>query len=202
MNRTQCTILTLNIYHNLPQYRYLDRRLELIARAIAARRPHVAALQEILRTTATGDLGMRLRNRVNALCGGEFYRLDYCPTDGAGDGEFAFEEGVAILSRIGAEGPAVTYKYRTQVDLSAEVGGQRYRLPDDRAVLHRRFRLGAGARLEIYATHLTDRPETRDGIPVRPAQARELIELAASRGDPEAAVILAGDFNSRPYQRP
>lgn len=198
MDRVEFTILTLNIYHNLPEYRHLDRRLELVAAAIAARRPHVAALQEILRASACGDLGARLRDRVNALCGSELYRLDYCPADGAGEGEFAFDEGVGMLSRLEAGGPAATHRYRAQVDLSAEVGGQIYRLPDDRVVLHRRFRLDGSAPLEVYVTHLTDRPESRDGVVVRPAQARELAQIAASHSDPDATVIVAGDFNDVP----
>jgi endonuclease/exonuclease/phosphatase family metal-dependent hydrolase len=198
MDRAECTILTLNIYHNLPEHRHLDRRLDLIAEAIAARQPHVAALQEILRASACGDLGARLRDRVNALCGADLYRLDYCPADGAGEGEFAFDEGVGMLSRIDADGPPAAYKYRTQVDLSAEVGGQVYRLPDDRVALKRRFRLGAGARLEVYVTHLTDRPESSGGIVVRPAQARELAQWVASQSDPEATVIVAGDLNDVP----
>ena len=57
MGRTECTILTLNIFHDLPMYRHLPRRCELIAKAIAAHRPHVAALQEVLRATGSGDIG-------------------------------------------------------------------------------------------------------------------------------------------------
>lgn len=198
MERVECTILTLNIYHNLPEHRHLDRRLELIAQAIAERRPHVTALQEILRASACGDLGARLCERVNQLCDGNLYRLDYCPADGAGDGEFAFDEGVGILSRLDAAAQAASYKYRAQVNLSAEVGGQLYRLPDDRVVLHRSFRLDGGAPLEVYVTHLTDRPESRDDVAVRPAQARELAQLVAARSDAEATVIVAGDFNDVP----
>ncbi len=198
MDRAECTVLTLNIYHNLPEHRHLDRRLELIAQAIAERRPHVAALQEIVRANACGDLGARLCDRVNERCDGGLYRLDYCPADGAGDGEFAFDEGVGMLSRLDAAGPAATHKYRAQVDLSATVGGQLYRLPDDRVVLHRRFRLTGGAPIEVYVTHLTDRPESRDGVVVRPAQARELAQLVAAQSDPEATVIVAGDFNDVP----
>src|SRR5581483_8425092 len=155
MTGAEGTVLPFNIYHNLPEHRHLDRRLELIAQGIAERRPHVAALQELLRASACGDLGARLRDRVNQLCGRDLYRLDYCPADGAGDGEFAFDEGVGMLSRLDADGAPAAYKYRAQVDLSAMVGGQLYRLPDDRVVLHRRFRFDGGARMEVFVTHLT-----------------------------------------------
>ncbi|MGA8570296.1 MAG: hypothetical protein WB580_21095 [Candidatus Binataceae bacterium] len=92
MAGTECTILTLNAFHELPTYRHLARRCALIAEEIAARRPHLAALQEVLRASGCGDIGLKLRDAVNRLCGGEVYRLDYARADGAGDGEFGFDE--------------------------------------------------------------------------------------------------------------
>src|SRR5580700_10594240 len=140
----ECTILTLNTFHDLPAYRHLPRRCDLIAEEIAGRRPHLAALQELLRLSQHGDIGVKLRNAVNRLCGGEVYRLDYVRADGAGDGEFAFEEGLALLTRIEPEGPAESLRFRAQVELGTQVGGQRYRLPDDRVAVRRRFRLENG----------------------------------------------------------
>jgi endonuclease/exonuclease/phosphatase family metal-dependent hydrolase len=210
MSRAECTILTLNVFHDLPTYRHLERRCELIAEAIAARRPHVAALQEVLRATMPGDIGAKIRDGVNRICGSRLYALDYAPADGAGDGEFSFDEGVALLSRIEAEGPAESLKYRAQVEMATEVGGQRYRLPDDRVAMRRRFRLESGARLDFYVSHLTDRPERIalsgaefaaefvDGAPVRTVQARELAQWAAAGSGPESTVIVAGDFNDVP----
>ena len=197
MDRTECTILTLNIFHDLPMYRHLQRRCELIAKAIAAHRPHIAALQEVVRSTGSGDVGARILDRVNRLCGGEVYRLDYAMADGAGDGEFSFDEGVALLSRLEADGPAESLKYRAQVEMATEVAGHRYRLPDDRVAMRRRFRLKSGAGLDFYVSHLTDRPESIDGVAVRTMQARELAGWAASSGA-DTTVILAGDFNDVP----
>jgi endonuclease/exonuclease/phosphatase family metal-dependent hydrolase len=210
MGRAECTILTLNVFHDLPTYRNLGRRCELIAEAIAARRPHVAALQEVLRATVPGDIGAKIRDGVNRICGSRLYQLDYAPADGAGDGEFSFDEGVALLSRIKADGPAESLKYRAQVEMATEVGGQRYRLPDDRIAMRRRFRLESGARFDFYVSHLTDRPERIalsspefgaefvDGTPVRTMQALELAQWAAAGSGPESTVILAGDFNDVP----
>jgi endonuclease/exonuclease/phosphatase family metal-dependent hydrolase len=210
MGRAECTILTLNVFHDLPTYRHLDRRCELIAEAIAARRPHVAALQEVLRATGPGDIGAKIRDGVNRICGSRLYQLDYAPADGAGDREFSFDEGLALLSRIKADGPAESLKYRAQVEIATEVGGQRYRLPDDRVAMRRRFRLESGARLDFYVSHLTDRPERIalssaefvaefvDGTPVRTMQARELAQWAAAGSGPESTMILAGDFNDVP----
>src|ERR1700687_1035709 len=206
MSRAECTILTLNVFHDLPTYRHLERRCELIAEAIAARRPHVAALQEVLRATGPGDIGAKIRDGVNRICSSELYHLDYAPADGAGAGEFLFDGGVALLSRIEAESPAESLKYRAQVEMATEVGGQRYRLPDDRVAMRRRFRLESDARLDFYVSHLTDRPERIalssgefvDGTPVRTMQARELARWASAGSAPESPVILAGDFNDVP----
>jgi endonuclease/exonuclease/phosphatase family metal-dependent hydrolase len=188
-------ILTLNIFHDLPMYRHLQRRCELIAKAIAAHRPHVAALQEVLRSTASGDIGAKLRDRVNQLCRSEVYRLDYAAADGLSEGEFSFDEGVALLSRLEADGPAEPLKYCAQVEMTTEVAGHRYRLPDDRVAMRRRFRLETGARLDVCVSHLTDRPECIEGVAVRTLQARELAGWATAGSDPETTVILAGDFN-------
>ena len=197
MHRMECTILTLNVFHDLPTYRHLERRCELIAEAIAARRPDVAALQEVLRATGTGDIGAKIRDGVNRLCGGNIYRLDYAIADGAGDGEFSFDEGVALLSRLEPEGPAQSLKYLAQVEMATEVAGHRYRLPDNRVALRRRFRLENGARIEVSVSHLTDRPECIDAVAVRTMQARELAGWAAA-GSNEITAILAGDFNDTP----
>jgi endonuclease/exonuclease/phosphatase family metal-dependent hydrolase len=195
MGRTECTILTLNIFHDLPMYRHLRRRCELIAKAIAAHRPHVAALQEVLRSTGSGDIGATLRDRVNRLCGGEVYRLDYAVADGLGEDEFSFDEGVALLSRLETDGPAESLKYCAQVEMATEVAGHRYRLPDDRVAMRRRFRMENGARLDVCVSHLTDRPECIDEVAVRTTQARELAGWATAGSDSETTVILAGDFN-------
>jgi len=192
-----CTILTLNIFHDLPMYRHLRRRCELIAKSIAAHRPAVAALQEVVRSTGSGDIGAAIRDRVNHLCEGELYRLDYAIADGAGDGEFSFDEGVALLSRLEVDGPAESLKYRAQVEMATEVAGHRYRLPDDRVAIRRRFRLESGTELDFYVSHLTDRPESIDGLAVRTMQARELAGWAAGSGT-ETTAILAGDFNDVP----
>jgi endonuclease/exonuclease/phosphatase family metal-dependent hydrolase len=198
MARTDCTIVTLNIFHDLPTFQHLPRRCELIAEEIARRRPHLAALQELLRSSGYGDLGVRLRDAVNRFCGGEVYRLDYARADGAGEGEFGFEEGLALLSRIEAVGPAESLRFRAQVELATEIGGQRYRLPDDRVAMRRRFRLESGATIDLYVSHLTDRSECIEGVMVRTLQACELARWALERNAPETTTVLAGDFNDIP----
>jgi endonuclease/exonuclease/phosphatase family metal-dependent hydrolase len=198
MAATECTILTLNAFHDLPTYRHLARRCALIAGEIATRRPHVAALQEVLRASGCGDIGTKLCDAVNRLCGREVYRLDYTRADGAGDGELGFDEGLALLSRVETDGPAQSVRFRAQVELAAEVGGHRYRLPDDRVAMRRRFRLESGATLDVCVSHLTDRPECVAGAAVRTLQARELAQWALDGSAPGITVVLAGDFNDVP----
>ena len=106
MARMECTILTLNIFHDLPMYRHLDRRCEMIAEGDRRAPPDVRrAPGGAARDRHRAISGPKIRDGVNRLCGGEIYRLDYAMADGAGDGESSFDEGVALLSRVEAGRP-------------------------------------------------------------------------------------------------
>ena len=198
MSRTECTVLTLNLFHDLPAHRYLERRCAIVAEAIAARRPHLAAFQEVMRSAAFGDSATKILEMLNRLCVADEYRLDYAAADGLREGDFFFEEGIAILSRLEPAGPAEAFKFLSQINLSADFAGRRYRLLDDRVAIRRRFRLDNGAQIEFYATHLTDRSEAIGGIPVRTLQAGELIGWAAPSERFEGATVIAGDLNDLP----
>ncbi len=159
MSERGCTFVTWNIFHDLPRFRRLDRRLELIAEAIADARPHLVALQEVARAAGCGDIGNRLCALVNERCA-TAYRIYYAPADGAGEGEYAFDEGVAILSRLLALGAAPdVLKYAAQVELATTVAGHRYRLPDNRVAMRLRFRTDRGSDIDFYVAHLTDATE-------------------------------------------
>jgi endonuclease/exonuclease/phosphatase family metal-dependent hydrolase len=200
MNDQFLTVATINAFHDLPRFRHLGRRLELIAAAIASARPHLVAIQEVARASACGDMGERLGALVNRFAGASEYSLHYVPADGAGEGEYAFDEGVAILSRLpGIGGPPEILRYRAQVELAAVVGGTHYRLPDDRIAIRMRFETGARRAAEFFATHLTDRDDAGpDGVAIRTAQVAELARWASTSSDPESLVIVAGDFNDVP----
>src|SRR5260370_40082885 len=103
MSERGCTFVTWNIFHDLPRFRRLDRRLELIAEAIADARPHLVALKGVARAAGCGDIGDRLCALVNER-GATAYRIYYAPAEGAGEGEYTFEQGVAIPGRLPAVG--------------------------------------------------------------------------------------------------
>jgi endonuclease/exonuclease/phosphatase family metal-dependent hydrolase len=198
MSKSELKVLTYNVFHDLPLYRRLEQRLRLIAAEISAERPHVIALQEIARAARCGDAGATLCAMANESCGRQLYRLDYARADGSGEGEFAFEEGIALMSRLESEGAPEVLKFDAQVQIAAELAGHRYRLPDDRVAMLARYRLGDGIQLQACVTHLTDRSEAIDGVPVRLIQAGELVRWLQSVCDTRQPVLLAGDFNDVP----
>lgn len=198
MRKADCIVLTYNIFHDLPAFRQLDRRLDLIAAGIAAHRPHLVALQEVSRSFRCGNVGAALCSRVNARCGGEVYQLDYARADGVGDGEFAIEDGLALMSRLEPRAAVRVVKFEAQVRIAAQMGGHQYRLPDDRIALLSRYRLAGGVELEACVTHLTDRRDTVGGVPVRLEQARELVRWLAQCRDRSLPLVLGGDFNDVP----
>jgi endonuclease/exonuclease/phosphatase family metal-dependent hydrolase len=194
-----CSFLTFNLFSDLPAFRHLDRRLEIVARAIAAERPGVVALQEIVRAPACGDMGRKLCDLVNRHCNGTEYHLHYAPADGLGEGEWKFDEGVALMSRHQRVPRDVgVFKYASQVRIAATVGTQEYRLPDDRVAMHIRYAVAPGIEVDTYVTHLTDRNEQSGGVAIRLLQARELLEWVDRTNQPANPVLLGGDFNDVP----
>jgi endonuclease/exonuclease/phosphatase family metal-dependent hydrolase len=198
-----CSFLTFNVFADLPAFRHLDRRLEVAAGAIAGERPAIVALQEIVRARACGDIGQKLCDLVNRYCQRDEYHLLYAQADGLGDGEWRFDEGVALMSRIErAPLDVAILRYSSQVKISASVGTQEYRLPDDRVAMHVRYVVGPGVELDAYVTHLTDRNEREDGVPVRLRQAQELLRWVQSTSRPDHHVLIGGDFNDIPESDP
>src|SRR5579875_2390169 len=194
-----CSFLTFNLFSDLPAFRQLDRRLEINAAAIAAQRPGIVALQEIVRSPVCGDMGRKLCELDNRRCNGPEYHLHYAPADGLGEGDWKFDEGVALMSRHprGLRDVAVL-KYAAQVRIAARVGGQEYRLPDDRIAMHMRYVVTPAIQLDAYVTHLTDRNEEAADAPVRVLQARELIQWVDRTSDCGNPVLIGGDFNDVP----
>jgi endonuclease/exonuclease/phosphatase family metal-dependent hydrolase len=199
MESARCSFITLNLFSDLPTFRHLDRRLEIAAHAIAHERPGIVALQEIVRARQCGDMGRKLCQLVNRFCNREEYQLHYAQADGLGEGEWKFDEGIALMSlhdRVADDTEVL--KYGAQVRIGATVGSHQYRLPDDRVAMHARYLVASGVELDAYATHLTDRNEQSDGLPIRLMQARELLEWVQRTSRPENPVLIGGDFNDVP----
>ncbi len=193
----QCTVLTYNIFAELPECRLVQRRIGLIASAIALEQPDLICLQELAKAKACGDTGQVLCSLVNQASAAH-YHLTYARADGAGEGEWAFEEGPGLMTKLRPPDRVEVLKYHTQVELGGTTGGHHYRLPDDRVAIHSRVTIGSGAELDVYATHLTDWPEAAGSLSIRLAQARELVQWIVSTRDPRIPILLAGDFNDTP----
>jgi endonuclease/exonuclease/phosphatase family metal-dependent hydrolase len=198
MSTAEFKLLTCNLFHDVPRFRHLGRRLDFIAAGVSAERPDVVALQEVSRSAAGGDVGASLSGRVNLRCASAPYRLDYARADGIGDGEYIFEEGLALMSRLEACAPVEVVKFDAQVRLEGQFAGHRYRLPDDRIAMRARYRISNGIELQVCVTHLTDSRETAAGVAIRLQQARELIAWLERAPDPSSPLLLAGDFNDVP----
>jgi endonuclease/exonuclease/phosphatase family metal-dependent hydrolase len=194
-----CSFITFNLFSDLPAFRHLDRRLEITAAAIAAQRPGIVALQEIVRSPACGDMGSKLCDLVNRHGSAPEYELHYAPADGMGEGEWKFDEGIALISRYErAPHDIARLKYASQVRIAASVGSQEFRLPDDRVAMHGRYTIAPGIELDGYVTHLTDRAEQSDGVAIRLLQARELLAWVGHTSRPGNPVLIGGDFNDVP----
>jgi endonuclease/exonuclease/phosphatase family metal-dependent hydrolase len=196
---TACSFITFNLFSDLPAFRHLNRRLEIAAGAIAAERPGIVALQEIVRSPVCGDTGRKLCDLVNRHCNRDEYQLHYAPADGLGEGEWKFDEGVALMSRHErAAHDIAVLKYESQCRITASVGSQEYRLPDDRVAMHARYVVAPGAELDAYVTHLTDRNEQTAGVAIRLLQACELLQWVQRTSRPGNPVLIGGDFNDVP----
>lgn len=203
MSNMECKILTYNLFHDLPRHRHLDRRLALIAEAIAELRPEVVGLQEVGRAKGCGDIGQRLCAIVNRYCGRALYRLFYAAADGAGHDEWAYDLGVGLMGRLEPLfAQPLILKYRAQVRLTTRMGDQDYRLPDDRVALAMSYRIAEGTELNVGVTHLTDVSEVAGGQRVRIEQARELVAWVDSWNRGRNPIVIAGDFNDVPESEP
>ncbi len=198
MSKAEFKLLTCNLFHDLPRFRHLERRLDFIAAEVTAERPDVIALQEVSRSAARGDVGASLSARVNLRCAGAPYGLDYARADGIGEGEYAFEEGLALISRLQPCASVEVLKFDAQVRLEGHFAGHRYRLPDDRIAMRARYRAPNGIELQVCVTHLTDSSETAAGVTIRLQQTRELVAWLKRASDSSSPLLLAGDFNDVP----
>jgi endonuclease/exonuclease/phosphatase family metal-dependent hydrolase len=159
-------VMSFNVLHDFPHFRYLEARLAYIAAAIRELDPDVVCLQEV--PWHWGSAARRL---------GEATGLNYLYGRANGNRwAILFEEGEAILSR---------YPLR-DADL--------VELQPRAAFFQRRVVLRATADtpwgpLRIFATHLThDNPQANRG------QAAWLASFVATSG--QGPAVVGGDFNA------
>jgi endonuclease/exonuclease/phosphatase family metal-dependent hydrolase len=159
-------VLTLNVWHDARDW---PARLEIIADTLAALRPDVVVLQEVLQDSARG-----LENQAETLGARLGYAVVFASVDGP---ERPKRYGNAVLTRH-----AVLDTSQTRLRP----------LDDYRVAAHARIAVD-GRPVDVYATHLH---HTAEGDTVRAEQLADLLAFVERTRGPDPAVV-AGDFNAQ-----
>jgi endonuclease/exonuclease/phosphatase family metal-dependent hydrolase len=163
-------VLSLNILHGFPRFKYLDRRLDLIVTEIGRLDADIVCLQEVPWAPTTGNAAQYLarrtgQNHVYVRANGNRWAI-------------LFEEGEAILSRYPLRDPAVielepqasTFEHRVALRATADT---------------------PWGPISIVVTHLT-----HGDIQVNQGQVAALASFVGSaRSYP---TLVAGDLNATP----
>jgi endonuclease/exonuclease/phosphatase family metal-dependent hydrolase len=169
-------VANLNMLHGWPRFELLDERVEHIASELARLNPDVVILQEVpFRTGVAPQAVVRIANRLGSS-------LVYQRANGYGR-LIGFEEGEAVLSRF----PVISWEvHRLRPQPSPF---------ERRIVLRLELETDLG-RLEVYNTHLSDKPRRAW---LRRGQAEDLVRyIRESHREGELPAILGGDFNADP----
>ncbi len=196
MGGREFSVLTFNVFDELPACQFTSQRLQLIASGLAAEQPDLICLQELVKAKVCGDTGEALCDLLN-LREEVSYNLRYARADATGEADWAVEFGLGLMTKAPSDFVEVL-RYSSQVELKSTIGGQHYRLPDDRVAMHARLNLGPTQHLDAYVTHLTSLAESEGGSNIRLTQAHELIEWIAKTRNADNPVIVAGDLNDVP----
>lgn len=161
-------VLSLNMLHGFPRFRYLEGRLRLLAGEIERLDPDVVLLQEVPWRPGIGPAAAWLgqttgRNHLYLRANGNRRTI-------------LFEEGEAVLSRFPLSDPRF-------IELQPRVGYFEHRVAL-RVTVH----APQGA-FDVVVTHLTNGPD-----PLNRAQAASL-QAFVSR-DLARPTLVAGDFNA------
>ncbi len=189
VDRGTLTVVTLNVLHGFRDRtndQTLERRLDLVAEAVAAARPDLVLLQEMSVTRRHGSAVDRLRQRVNGLLAGSGVSYNSAFIAANGSRLIAFREGEAILSRAEILSTSVV-RYRSQALIP----------PEHRLALEAVIR-STGGRLFAVSTHLTNTEASRGGRLVRTRQAGQLAAEAIGTLSPDDLLVAGGDFNDTP----
>jgi endonuclease/exonuclease/phosphatase family metal-dependent hydrolase len=167
-SRAGLRVMSMNVLHDIPRFRSLSDRLDIVAAEIRARDVDIALLQEVPWTLRLGS-GARSLARATGL------NHAYARANG-NRRAIGFEEGETILSRY----PLTDV---TLVELQPRPG------PFEHRVVLRATALTPWGDVDLYATHLTNgKPDVNRG------QAASLQAFVAStRRNP---AVVAGDLNA------
>jgi endonuclease/exonuclease/phosphatase family metal-dependent hydrolase len=166
---TTLRVMSMNVLHDLPRFKHLSRRLDLVADAIRQEGVDIALLQEV-------PWNRRVGNGADYVAGRLGYNYLYVRANGNRHTIF-FEEGEAILSRF----PLREVSF---VELAPRAG-----FFEHRVALHATAITPWGD-VDLFATHLTT-----GGAGVNQAQASSL--QAFVKGSGNAPALVGGDFNAR-----
>lgn len=169
-------VVNLNMLHGWPRFEHLDERVEHIASELAKLEPDVVLLQEVPFRAGVGPQAIvRIADRLGSS-------LVYQRANGYGR-LIGFEEGEAVLSRF----PVISWEMHS---LKPQPG-----LFERRIVLRVELETDMG-RLEVYCTHLSDKPRRAW---LRRGQAEDLVwYMREGHGESELPLVLGGDFNANP----
>lgn len=158
-------VVTLNLWHDQRDW---PARLEIIVDTLAALRPDVIVLQEVLQDASKG-----LPNQAEAIGARLDYAVVFASVNGPEEGK---RYGNAILTRHPVLDTSWT-KLRP--------------LTDYRVAAHARLDV-AGRPLDVYATHLH---HTVEGDTIRAQQVADLLAFVG-RTQGGGPSVIAGDFNA------
>lgn len=156
-------VVTLNLWHDKADW---PTRQTAIVEALAALRPDVVVLQEVLQHET-------LPNQAASLAAALGYRFVFVSTDPP---DAVRRYGNAILTRHAIE---------AEHEIALQPAD------DYRTAAHARLRIGART-LDVYATHLHHQT---DGARIRAAQVADLLAFVQRTATADAIVLL-GDFNT------
>jgi endonuclease/exonuclease/phosphatase family metal-dependent hydrolase len=163
-------ILSLNMLHGFPKFKFLSERLEMIASEINRLNPDIVLLQEVPWTLKTGSAAEFLAEKTGM-------NHAYLRANG-NRWAILFEEGEVILSRYPLE------------NLEFVVLRPRARFYENRVVLHAIAVTPLG-NLDLFVTHLTHKNSEAN---FDQSQAlKEFVDRFAGEH-----TLIAGDFNSLP----
>lgn len=165
------TILSFNMLHDFPDYKWLEARTAWLSQEINRRQIDIVLLQEVANVRGIGHIGEQLATLTH---------MNHAYIRANGNRRLiGFEEGLVILSRYPLHD-------LTFVELTPSTS-----LFEHRVALHGKINTPQGE-IALFVTHLTNSGDGKNGVQV--ARLQNFVEETGG----ETAVIV-GDFNALPH---